>query len=150
MFPFLFWHVFISIPRCWILDNNVHLIVNVGYYALIFLITFSTFIFILSQLFCQKRLKTPNAQTNRGGKNIISVMGICSMLGISWGFIFFSHGVFRIPAYYIFTVLNSFQGICYCDRLGCDPETYFLYLILIIYISIIISHRRKLIWLLFF
>lgn len=38
------------------------------------------------------------------------MFGLCSILGVSWGFVFFAYGILRIPAYYIFTVLSSFQG----------------------------------------
>lgn len=97
--------------RCWITDNVVHWIVNIGYYAVVFLFTLTTFIIILSQLFYHRRAKTDSALINRNGTSIIIVLGLCCILGIAWGFVFFAHGVLRIPAYYIFTVLSSFQGI---------------------------------------
>ncbi|KAJ4929048.1 hypothetical protein JOQ06_004669 [Pogonophryne albipinna] len=63
-----------NVAMCWIMDIDVHYIVNIGYYA------------------------------------IGVIMGLCCMLGIGWGFAFFAYGVLQIPAYYIFTILNSFQG----------------------------------------
>ncbi|XP_041815331.1 adhesion G-protein coupled receptor G5-like [Chelmon rostratus] len=99
-----------NVAMCWITDSSVHYIVNIGYYALVFLFTFVTFIIMLSWLFCLKRSNAANAQIGRSGKSIVTILGLCCMLGITWGFAFFAHGVLRIPAYYIFTVLNSFQG----------------------------------------
>ncbi|XP_031178232.2 adhesion G-protein coupled receptor G2-like [Sander lucioperca] len=93
---------------CWITDNLVHYIVNIGYYVLVFIFTFTTFIIILSWLFFLKRTRT--GQTSTHGKKIVIILGLCCMLGITWGFAFFAYGVLRIPSYYIFTVLNSFQG----------------------------------------
>ncbi|XP_042245954.1 adhesion G-protein coupled receptor G6-like isoform X2 [Thunnus maccoyii] len=95
---------------CWITDSDVHYIVNIGYYVLVFLFTFTTFIIMLSWLFCLKRTKAGNVQMSRNGKNIVTILGLCCMLGITWGFAFFAYGALRIPSYYIFTALNSFQG----------------------------------------
>nr|XP_046228298.1 adhesion G protein-coupled receptor G3-like isoform X2 [Scatophagus argus] len=99
-----------TVTMCWITDSTVHYIVNIGYYTLVFLFTFTTFIIILSWLFCLKRTNTSNTQISTSGKGIVTILGLCCMLGITWGFAFFSHGTFQTPAYYIFTVLNSFQG----------------------------------------
>ncbi|KAK9531313.1 hypothetical protein VZT92_010746 [Zoarces viviparus] len=96
------------VAMCWITDNYVHYIVNIGYYALVFLFTFTTFIIILSWLFCLKRMGSGVISTNR--RSIAIILGLCCMMGITWGFAFFAYGVLRIPSYYIFTVLNSFQG----------------------------------------
>ncbi|XP_031717542.1 adhesion G-protein coupled receptor G6-like [Anarrhichthys ocellatus] len=95
------------VAMCWITDNDVQYIVNIGYYALVFLFTCTTFN-ILSWLFCLKRMGSGVISTNT--KSIAIILGLCCMMGITWGFAFFAYGVLRIPAYYIFTVLNSFQG----------------------------------------
>ncbi|XP_034055006.1 adhesion G-protein coupled receptor G5-like [Gymnodraco acuticeps] len=52
--------------------------------------------------------KNGQVPTNRHSIGVI--MGLCCMLGIGWVFAFFAYGVLQIPAYYIFTILNSFQG----------------------------------------
>ncbi|XP_037606901.1 adhesion G-protein coupled receptor G6-like [Sebastes umbrosus] len=98
-----------DVKMCWITDNDVHFIVNIGYYALVFLFTFSTFIVILSWLFCLKRTSTA-VQVGSNGRSIVVLLGLCCLLGITWGFAFFAYGALRIPSYYIFTALNSFQG----------------------------------------
>ncbi|XP_074472666.1 adhesion G-protein coupled receptor G5-like [Sebastes fasciatus] len=97
-----------DVKMCWITDNDVHFIVNIGYYVLVFLFTFSTFIVILSWLFCLKRTSTAVVGSN--GRSIVVLLGLCCLLGITWGFAFFAYGALRIPSYYIFTALNSFQG----------------------------------------
>ncbi|KAM4521550.1 adhesion G-protein coupled receptor G2-like [Odontesthes bonariensis] len=99
-----------SVAMCWITDNDIHYIVNIGYYALVFLFTFSTAIIVLSWLFNLKKIKKDNTQESENGKSVTVIMGLCFMLGITWGFAFFAYGVLRIPATYIFTILNSFQG----------------------------------------
>ncbi|KAM6991739.1 adhesion G protein-coupled receptor G3-like [Tautogolabrus adspersus] len=99
-----------NVALCWITDSDAHYIVNIGYYALVFLFTFTTFVIILSWLICLKRTESGNSQTGTSGTSILTILGLCSMLGITWGFAFFAYGALLIPSYYIFTVLNSFQG----------------------------------------
>ncbi|XP_076023051.1 adhesion G protein-coupled receptor G3-like [Genypterus blacodes] len=99
-----------DVRMCWILDDHVHYIVNIGYYALVFLVTFTTFIIIMQWLYCLRINKAGRPQKGQSGKGISTILGLCCMLGIGWGFAFFAYGVLRVPSYYIFTILNSFQG----------------------------------------
>ncbi|KAM4529254.1 adhesion G-protein coupled receptor G5-like [Fundulus diaphanus] len=99
-----------NVAMCWITDNNVHYIVNIGYYSLVFIFTFITVIITTSWLFCLKRTKSASPQENRSGTSIVVILGLCCQLGVTWGFAFFAYGSFRVAATYIFTILNSFQG----------------------------------------
>ncbi|XP_014906751.1 adhesion G-protein coupled receptor G2-like [Poecilia latipinna] len=99
-----------DVAMCWINDNNIHYIVNVGYYAVVFLFTFTTVVIMLSWLFCMKRSKAANQQETGSGRKIVIILGLCCQLGVTWGFAFFAYGSFRMIATYIFTILNSFQG----------------------------------------
>ncbi|XP_034555674.1 adhesion G-protein coupled receptor G5-like [Notolabrus celidotus] len=92
---------------CWMTDSNAHFIVNIGYYAVVFLFTFTTFVIILTWLFCNRGTNAGNIQT---GRSIVTILGLCSMLGVTWGLAFFAYGPLLIPSYYAFTVLNSLQG----------------------------------------
>ncbi|XP_023647989.2 adhesion G-protein coupled receptor G5-like [Paramormyrops kingsleyae] len=99
-----------NVTMCWITDILVHYIVNIGYYALVFLFTFTIFIIIVRRLvyFMGKNAGTSKAGSGRA--DIFTIMGLCCLLGITWGFAFLSYGPLTIPALYIFTILNSFQG----------------------------------------
>ncbi|XP_076605204.1 uncharacterized protein LOC143331923 [Chaetodon auriga] len=59
-------------------------------------------------------LLKPTAENGEGTSSIktnsIAIFGLFLLLGITWAFAFFSYGPMRIPSYYIFTILNSFQG----------------------------------------
>ncbi|XP_051510389.1 adhesion G-protein coupled receptor G2-like [Myxocyprinus asiaticus] len=99
---------------CWILDSTVHYVVNIGYYCFIFIFTFGTFIVVLRWL-CMLRVNKWNKTVNvkRSGtatSDITTIMGLCCLLGLTWSFTFFSYGALRVPSYYIFSILNSFQG----------------------------------------
>ncbi|XP_034018489.1 adhesion G-protein coupled receptor G2-like [Thalassophryne amazonica] len=98
-----------NVNMCWIADSNVHNIVNIGYYAVVFLFTFTAFIVIFTWLICL-RTKAGTTELSGVGKRVVTIMGLFCILGISWGFAFFAYGAFQKPAYYIFTILNSFQG----------------------------------------
>ncbi|CAL8317537.1 unnamed protein product [Merluccius merluccius] len=97
--------------RCWITLDEIHYIINITYYAVVFLFTFTTFTLILSWLCLTKRSKAGYARMGSNSIDIVSVFGLCCTLGISWGFAFFAYGVMQLPSYYIFTILNSFQGM---------------------------------------
>ncbi|KAK3506919.1 hypothetical protein QTP70_031182 [Hemibagrus guttatus] len=101
-----------TVSICWITDPTVHYVVNIGYYSAIFLFTFLTFVVMLRWL-CLLRRKCPtitsSGKTSRSS-DALTIMGLCCILGLSWGFAFFAYGPMQIPAYYIFTVLNSCQG----------------------------------------
>ncbi|XP_034530633.1 adhesion G-protein coupled receptor G2 [Notolabrus celidotus] len=91
---------------CWIPDAVVHQGVNVGYYSIVFIFTFSIFILTVRQI----SLLKPTQGKTQDKINSFSILGLLVLLGITWAFAFFSHGPLLIPSYYIFTILNSFQG----------------------------------------
>ncbi|KAI4902154.1 hypothetical protein NFI96_018582 [Prochilodus magdalenae] len=92
-----------NVQMCWITNIYIHYIINVGYYALIFIFTLVVLIMIT-----RKITKTSIIRTKR--KKITAIFGLTVLLGLTWGVAFFSYGAMAIPSYYIFTILNSFQG----------------------------------------
>ncbi|XP_060919036.1 adhesion G-protein coupled receptor G5-like [Labrus mixtus] len=99
-----------SAKMCWIPDAAVHQGVNIGYYAIVFIFTFTIFILTVRKIF---PLKARTGKTTGGSSiktNTFSILGLFLLLGITWAFAFFSHGPLLVASYYIFTILNSFQG----------------------------------------
>ncbi|KAF6728122.1 G-protein coupled receptor 64 [Oryzias melastigma] len=83
---------------CWIIDNKAHMIVNVGYYIVVFILTFSTVIISMYWLCRFKQSKTDNLDKNETSKRILFTLGLCSQLGVTWGFAFFASRV-RVHQY---------------------------------------------------
>ncbi|NWU23388.1 AGRG2 protein, partial [Dyaphorophyia castanea] len=100
---------------CWIKNRVVFYITAVGYFCLIFLINISMFIVVLIQLCRIKKKKQLGAQRKTTIQDLRSVAGLTFLLGITWGFAFFTvNEVFT----YLFTIFNTLQGffifIFYC------------------------------------
>ncbi|NWZ76096.1 AGRG2 protein, partial [Poecile atricapillus] len=100
---------------CWIKNRIVFYITAVGYFCLIFLINISMFIVVLIQLCRIKKRKQLGAQRKTSIQELRSVAGLTFLLGITWGFAFFTvNEVFT----YLFTIFNTLQGffifIFYC------------------------------------
>ncbi|NWW90502.1 AGRG2 protein, partial [Rhynochetos jubatus] len=100
---------------CWIKNRVVFYVTAVGYFCLIFLINISMFIVVLIQLCRIKKKKQLGAQRKTSIQDLRSVAGLTFLLGITWGFAFFTvNEVFT----YLFTIFNTLQGffifIFYC------------------------------------
>ncbi|KAL3969057.1 serine/threonine-protein phosphatase 6 regulatory ankyrin repeat subunit A [Sarotherodon galilaeus] len=94
---------------CWISDAGIHQGVNIGYYAVVFVFTLSVFILTVRQIVLMP--KAGKAQDKSSIKsNTSTILGLFLLLGITWAFAFFSYGPLLLASYYIFTILNSFQG----------------------------------------
>ncbi|XP_039503958.1 adhesion G-protein coupled receptor G5 [Pimephales promelas] len=103
-----------NVTMCWILDSTVHYAVNIGFYCFVFIFTCCTSIVVLRWLSMLKVRKfNKAAAVKRSGTasfDITTILGLCCLLGLTWSFTFFSFGSLALPSYYIFTILNSFQG----------------------------------------
>ncbi|XP_036927506.1 adhesion G-protein coupled receptor G2-like isoform X3 [Acanthopagrus latus] len=99
-----------SSKMCWIPDAAVHQGVNIGYYAIVFLFTFAVFITTVRQIVTIKPKEEKAQNVSSIKANSLSIIGLVLLLGITWAFAFFSYGPLLVPSYYIFTILNSFQG----------------------------------------
>lgn len=84
---------------------------NVGYYAVVFAFTFTIFIVTVRQITYFPSAKEKFQGRSSTKMNYFSIAGLFLILGITWAFAFFSYGPLLIPSYYIFTILNTFQGI---------------------------------------
>ncbi|KAL1257372.1 hypothetical protein QQF64_010616, partial [Cirrhinus molitorella] len=95
---------------CWITSPYIHYAVNIGYYSLVFIFTTGIFITILTRIVQARRLRATDGKRRTFRKQLMMVLSLFLLFGLTWSVAFFSYGPMRIPSYYIFTVLNSFQG----------------------------------------
>ncbi|KAK7141844.1 hypothetical protein R3I94_011510 [Phoxinus phoxinus] len=95
---------------CWITDPLIHYIVNIGYYILVFIFTTGIFIMIVTKIVQSRRIKAADGKRKTFRKQLMMVLSLFLLFGLTWAVAFFSYGQMLIPSFYIFTVLNSFQG----------------------------------------
>ncbi|XP_051724464.1 adhesion G-protein coupled receptor G6-like [Ctenopharyngodon idella] len=95
---------------CWITDPFIHYVVNIGYYTLVFIFTTGIFITIFTRIVQARHIRAPDGKRKTFRKQLMMVLSLFLLFGLTWAVAFFSYGVMLIPSYYIFTVLNSFQG----------------------------------------
>ncbi|KTG31019.1 hypothetical protein cypCar_00041833 [Cyprinus carpio] len=96
---------------CWITNFYIHYIVNIGYYAVVFIFTTGIFITILTRIVQARNIKATDGKRKTFRKQLMMVLSLFLLFGLTWSVAFFSYGPMIIPSYYIFTVLNSLQGL---------------------------------------
>ncbi|NXI53971.1 AGRG3 protein, partial [Chloroceryle aenea] len=97
---------------CWITSEYllVHYITNCGYFGLIFLFNMAVFGVVTQKSCCLKG--TGAVQGDRKDwKVALVVVGLFCLLGATWALAFMSHGTSSATVLYLFTILNSLQGI---------------------------------------
>ncbi|XP_039577141.1 adhesion G protein-coupled receptor G3-like isoform X5 [Passer montanus] len=97
---------------CWITSKHllVHYITNCGYFGLIFLFNMAVF-GVAAQKSCSLQ-GTGAVQGNRKPWKVALVAaGLFCLLGATWALAFLTYGISSAAVLYLFTVLNSLQGI---------------------------------------
>ncbi|NXF81389.1 AGRG3 protein, partial [Sclerurus mexicanus] len=97
---------------CWITSKHllVHYITNCGYFSLIFLFNMAVF-----GVVTQKSCSLQGTGAVQGGpkpwKVALVAAGLFCLLGATWALAFLTYGISSAPVLYLFTILNSLQGI---------------------------------------
>ncbi|XP_056107550.1 adhesion G-protein coupled receptor G2-like [Rhinichthys klamathensis goyatoka] len=113
---------------CWITDTLIHYVVNIGYYILVFIFTTGIFITIFTRVVQSRRIRATDGKRSTFRKQLMMVLSLFLLFGLTWAVAFFGYGPMLIPSYYIFTVLNSFQGFflfLYYYHIHKDIEGHF-------------------------
>ncbi|XP_035762329.1 adhesion G-protein coupled receptor G5-like [Neolamprologus brichardi] len=84
---------------------------TLGPFILVFLFNMIMFAVTIRRVWTLRK-STEFGQSNRdrAKKDICTLLGVMTLLGITWGLVFFSFGYLTTPGLYLFCILNSLQG----------------------------------------
>ncbi|XP_058847372.1 adhesion G protein-coupled receptor G3-like [Acipenser ruthenus] len=99
-----------SVYMCWLMDPVAQYITIIGYYAVLFVFNLMIFAAVAVRIIRLTKAG-PDSQKGTVKKNACILLGLCCLLGITWGVMFFSFGPLQEPSFYIFCILNSLQGV---------------------------------------
>ncbi|KAK2529981.1 Adgrg1 [Columba guinea] len=102
----------VIVHLCWITSKYllVHYITNCGYFGLIFLFNMAVFGVVTQKICCLQDTGTVQGDRNTW-KVALVAMGLFCLLGATWALVFLTHGTSSTFMLYLFTILNSLQGI---------------------------------------
>ncbi|NWV90321.1 AGRG3 protein, partial [Machaerirhynchus nigripectus] len=97
---------------CWITSKHllVHYITNCGYFGLIFLFNMAVF-GVVTQKSCSLQGTGAVQGYRKPWKVALVAAGLFCLLGATWALAFLTYGISSAPVLYLFTFLNSLQGI---------------------------------------
>ncbi|XP_054696747.1 adhesion G protein-coupled receptor G3 isoform X1 [Grus americana] len=97
---------------CWITSKYllVHYITNCGYFSLIFLFNMAVFGVVTQKSCCLQGTGVIH-QDRKAWKVALVAVGLFCLLGTTWALAFLTHSTSSAPILYLFTILNSVQGI---------------------------------------
>ncbi|NXD30093.1 AGRG3 protein, partial [Spelaeornis formosus] len=97
---------------CWITSKHllVHYITNCGYFGLIFLFNMAVF-GVVTQKSCSLQSTGAVQGYRKPWKVALVAAGLFCLLGATWALAFLTYGISSTAVLYLFTILNSLQGI---------------------------------------
>ncbi|NXK64272.1 AGRG3 protein, partial [Sylvietta virens] len=97
---------------CWITSKHllVHYITNCGYFGLIFLFNMAVF-GVVTHKSCSLQCTGAVQGYRKPWKVALVAAGLFCLLGATWALAFLTYGISSTPMLYLFTILNSLQGI---------------------------------------
>ncbi|XP_043099315.1 adhesion G protein-coupled receptor G3 [Puntigrus tetrazona] len=99
-------------PLCWITTQIVSYITVNGYLGLVMLFNIVMLGVVLVKM---HRLRAQSLQAKDHQRKVwkewVSLLGLSCVLGVPWAMAFSTHGPLSLPALYVFTILNSLQGL---------------------------------------
>ncbi|KAM6300457.1 LOW QUALITY PROTEIN: adhesion G protein-coupled receptor G3 [Aegotheles albertisi] len=97
---------------CWITSEHllVHYVTNCGFFGLIFLFNMAVFGVVTHKSCCLQSTGALQGDC-KAWKVALVAVGLFCLLGATWALVFLIHGTSSVPVLYLFTILNSLQGI---------------------------------------
>ncbi|XP_030599139.1 adhesion G-protein coupled receptor G1-like [Archocentrus centrarchus] len=94
---------------CYITNKTVKLVTTVGLFFMVFFFNVIVFVVTVKRVFSVGHHS--EIDSKRVGQHICCLLGVGALLGITWGLVFFSFGHLTTPGFYLFSILNSLQGV---------------------------------------
>ncbi|XP_057710004.1 adhesion G-protein coupled receptor G2-like [Corythoichthys intestinalis] len=96
---------------CYLADGNLKTVSTLGVFSIVFAFNLIMLLFTIHRLigFTHRKQFGPN-ERGRAKQNILTVLGLATLLGITWGLVFFSFGHLTTVGLYLFCFLNPLQG----------------------------------------
>ncbi|XP_072237094.1 adhesion G-protein coupled receptor G2-like [Leuresthes tenuis] len=100
-----------STTICYITNDVVKHVTTLGMFGLVFLFNMSMLMVIVRHVLgaCHKK-EFGDSERGRTKKKMCLLLTLITLLGVTWGLIFFSFGHLTTPFLYIFCIVNSLQG----------------------------------------
>ncbi|KAF6739221.1 Adhesion G-protein coupled receptor G4 [Oryzias melastigma] len=99
-----------SSKMCYITDDTLKYTTTLGVFCLVFLFNIFTFVETVRYICATKSINLRKKNLSEVKKDSITVMILTTLLGLTWGLVFFSFGKLATPGLYVFSIINSLQG----------------------------------------
>ncbi|XP_042340320.1 adhesion G-protein coupled receptor G1 [Plectropomus leopardus] len=100
-----------STEICYIGNTTVKMVTTVGVFGLVFVFNVIMLGVTVRRIVSLRHCKEyGQSDRDRAKRDICTMLGVTTLLGISWGLVFFSFGHLTTPGLYFFCILNSLQG----------------------------------------
>ncbi|XP_070690966.1 adhesion G-protein coupled receptor G2-like [Pempheris klunzingeri] len=100
-----------STKICYIRSDTVKMVTTVGVFTLVFIFNVIMLGVIVKRVVSlRQRKEFEVSDRDRAKRDIFTLLGVTTLLGITFGLVFFSFGYLTTPGLYFFCILNSLQG----------------------------------------
>ncbi|XP_051878301.1 adhesion G-protein coupled receptor G4 [Pristis pectinata] len=96
---------------CWLQSGPAFYTSVVTYCGLVFLVNLTVSVVVLRQITVMHATRRGSSSQDRLRHHLRATAGLTVLLGLSWGFAFFAWGPAHLPFTYLFSVLNTLQGL---------------------------------------
>ncbi|XP_076876420.1 adhesion G-protein coupled receptor G2-like [Brachyhypopomus gauderio] len=98
---------------CWMEKSVTFYVTTMAYLCVVFLLTFGMFVVVMVLISRIKR-RSPHDALNRARLHkLCSVISLAVLLGLTWGFAFFTWEPINLTFIYLFTICNSLHGFLF-------------------------------------
>nr|XP_040022978.1 adhesion G-protein coupled receptor G1-like isoform X2 [Gasterosteus aculeatus aculeatus] len=96
---------------CYIVNPTVKMVTSLGVFGLVFVFNMIMLVVTVRRILglCQSK-EFGQRERHKAKRGVCTLLGVTTLLGITWGLVFFSFGYLTTPGLYLFCILNPLQG----------------------------------------